>query len=294
MYNFQCPAIESSYSIFENFIKDYPENIKEECYKFWSQGYITFMLDDIDFEGIKSQIEDHINSNKVVAQSSVYQYNDSPRVFEAWKWCKPVLDLARHPKILRMLKYLYGRDPIPFQTINFKKGSDQPLHSDTIHFHTVPERWMVGAWVALEDMDENNGTLQFVPGSHKLPAYDLQDIGREKSIYVAEKGFSEYKEREDQRHEENYRAYEEFIRDLTRAAYKKKLICPKGTVLLWAASLIHGGTPTIDKTRTRWSQAIHFYFPNCEKYYSPLYSNKTRGEYAEKDLNNKDILNHVI
>lgn len=308
MYNFQCPAIESSYSMLEDFIKDYPTNIKEHCFHYWAQGYTTLMLDDVDFEGIKQQINDHLlpaSAVPLLAQSSVYQYNDSPRVFEAWKWCKPVLDLARHPKILELLKYLYGKDAIPFQTINFKKGSDQPLHSDVIHFHTVPERWVAGVWVALEDMDEENGTLQYVPGSHKLPTYDFQDLGLEKSIfldpndpqftfYPPREVFEKAKLEEEKKHEESYRAYEQFIRDLTKHAYKKKLVCKKGTAFVWAANLIHAGYPIKDQSRTRWSQAIHYYFKNCRFYHSTMYGDPSAGDYAEKDLTKKDILNHVI
>lgn len=309
-YKLQLPEIESPFPIMNKFIRKFSKEDKELAYRYWNEGYIILKLDDIDIEGIKAQIGEHIDSGNAISQSSVYQYNDSPRVFEAWKWCKPVLDLARHPKILEVIKMLYGRDPIPFQTINFKKGSDQPLHSDVIHFHTVPERWVVGAWAALEDMDEDNGTLQIVPGSHKWPVYDFQDLGLEKSVFIdldqpLDVGALEpiqntidrlkkFKEEKDKQHEENYRIYEQFIRDLTEGCYKKKLVCPAGSVLLWQANLVHGGTPTRDKSRTRWSQATHYYFNGCEKYYSPMYSNKRAGVYAEKDLSKKDILNHVI
>ena len=49
------------------------------------------------------------------------------------------------------------------KTINFLKGSNQPLHQDSIHFYTEPQRWMVGTWTALQDMTEDCGPLTVVP-----------------------------------------------------------------------------------------------------------------------------------
>ena len=33
----------------------------------------------------------------------------------------------------------------------------------------MPEGFMCGVWVALEDMDMDNGPLVYYPGSHQLP-----------------------------------------------------------------------------------------------------------------------------
>ena len=47
----------------------------------------------------------------------------------------------------------------------FYWGSEQPFHSDYIHFGSMPHKYLVGAWVALEDTHKNNGPLTVVPGS---------------------------------------------------------------------------------------------------------------------------------
>ena len=41
----------------------------------------------------------------------------------------------------------------------------------------------------------------------------------------------------------------------------------KGQALLWAANLLHGGSPQRDKRRTRLSQVTHYFFENC-KYFT--------------------------
>ncbi len=48
------------------------------------------------------------------------------------------------------------------------------------------------------------------------------------------------------------------------------------------------------ESRTRWSQATHYYFENCDYYYCPMYSNRLEGQYSEKNLSEKDILNHIV
>ena len=47
---------------------------------------------------------------------------------------KTIKELALNKKILTLLNFLYRKKPVPINTINFIKGSDQPLHSDYIHF----------------------------------------------------------------------------------------------------------------------------------------------------------------
>ena len=42
------------------------------------------------------------------------------------------------------------------------------MHSDTIHFGTIPKGYLAASWIALEDTDEDNGALRVVEGSHKL------------------------------------------------------------------------------------------------------------------------------
>ena len=81
------------------------------------------------------------------------------RIQDAWQQSHHVKTIATAPKVLEVLSLLYRRLPIPFQTLNFNVGTEQATHSDAIHFHCIPERFMCGVWVELEDIDEYNGPL---------------------------------------------------------------------------------------------------------------------------------------
>jgi len=101
----------------------------------------------------------------------------SLRVQDAWRDHEAVRRIACNRKMIELLSKLYGRRAWPFQTLNFPTGSQQHFHTDSIHFSSMPERFMCGVWVALEDIDEKNGPLHYYPGSQTLPIYRMCDLG---------------------------------------------------------------------------------------------------------------------
>lgn len=253
------------------------EDDKEKAKQFYEEGYlvIDLGLSDLDIEQLKQDVVNNLATIK--KQEEGYHYSDSPRVFEGWKFSKQIASLACNETILKTLEMLYARAPFPFQTINFIKGSNQPLHSDFIHFGTIPNGWVAAVWVALEDMDEENGTLVFCPKSHREPFVDFKTLNLQPAEYG--KQF------------ENYAIYEKYIEKLASSKYEKRnFVAKKGSALIWAANLLHGGLQVKDNERTRWSQATHYYFDKCEKYYVPMFSDPNFGRYSEKNLAEKNIL----
>ena len=276
------PWVESPffYQLLES--SNYTEEEKTILTKYHEDGYLVIDL-ELDNEFIDSLMGGiHNELDQLKTQDNRYHYSDSPRVFEAWKINPNVLSLAKHPKLISTLELLYGRKPIPFQTINFLKGSNQPLHQDSIHFYTQPERWMVGTWTALQDITEDCGPLNIVPGSHKWQHYNFQHL----NLPVV--GYGEQFD--------NYAEYENFLIHLLEASKleKKNWLGKKGQTLIWASNLLHGGAPITNPDSTRYAQATHFYFEGCNHYYAPMFSDTANGTYSEKDLSKKDILGHEI
>ncbi|MBK8816878.1 MAG: phytanoyl-CoA dioxygenase family protein [Methylococcaceae bacterium] len=205
------------------------------------------------------------------AQHEGKTYEQWRRVQDAWREITLVKQIACDRKILTLLEILYQRKPIPFQTLNFSLGSEQKIHSDCIHFSAKPERYMCGVWVALEDIDENNGPLIYYPESHTLPIVTMEDLGIDGS-----KTPLNY---------EAYRLYENYIEDMLVGLKLKPLSLDikKGDALIWSANLLHGGAPIRDKTKTRFSQVTHYYFDNC-LYYTPLFSNTFQGKLFYRQI----------
>jgi hypothetical protein len=191
----------------------------------------------------------------------------SRRIKDAWrKGADSVRELATFPPVQELLHMLYERRPIPFQTINFKWGTEQQGHSDTVHFSCLPPRFMCGVWVALEDVDDSNGPLFYYPGSHRLPEFTGYDLGYSVEDYW-------------------YPRYEEFQHQLMNDLGIEPLEfhASKGDVLIWSSNVVHGGAPVRSQGSTRWSQVSHYFFDGCI-YYQPHTSEIPTGELRLLDV----------
>jgi hypothetical protein len=193
-------------------------------------------------------------------------YTEAGRLLDGWRDVPEVAALAGAERVTGLLELLYRRRPIPFQTLNFEVGSQQRAHSDAIHFDSVPHGFMCGVWVALEDVDAGNGPLFVIEGSHRLPRFDLHDIG-------LPRGF------------DSYRRYEDFVEELVAASglARREIHLRRGQAVVWAANLVHGGSPIREPGRTRLSQVTHYYFEDC-LWFQPLGSDLALGELAMKEV----------
>jgi ectoine hydroxylase-related dioxygenase (phytanoyl-CoA dioxygenase family) len=207
-------------------------------------------------------------SNEIIdkIKSELY-YNNSEniikdRIQDAWKDHDIVCDLAFDSNILNILENLYDRKPVPFQTLNFYKGTQQRLHSDQIHFCSDPENFMCGLWIALEDITMENGPLIYYPGSQNIEFKNMQKLNLEPRDYAG---------------------YENKIQDIINESRLEPEygIIKKGDALLWHANLIHGGYKIINENSTRLSMVIHYFFENT-KYWTPLASTPTNIVYRDR------------
>ncbi len=197
---------------------------------------------------------------------------DKNRRQDAWAVVPAVRELACLEPILDLLRDLYGREPIPFQTLNFLRGTQQSLHSDGFHFSSIPRGFLCGVWVALQDVTEDNGPLMYVPGSQRWPWVELSDLRR----WAAHDGTVLGP---------NYNVYEAYVREVVRRSARpvERLTCPKGTVLIWSGNLLHGGAPILNPKSTRMSQVTHYYFEDC-LFYAPVHSDAAIGEFELRDV----------
>ena len=211
--------------------------------------------------------------------------NTNLRVQDAWKDVPAVHRLACNQTVLQLLSDLYGRRAFPFQTLNFPVGTQQHYHTDSIHFSSCPERFMVGVWVALEDIDSDNGPLIYYPGSHALPIYTNEQLGVNPNFAGSDPSG-------------HYGAFLGAWEQIVEALNLKPMQfhAKKGQALIWSANLLHGGAAQKDLKRTRYSQVTHYFFENCS-YYTPLHSVPFLGPIYYRDIvdisNGKKCRTHI-
>jgi phytanoyl-CoA hydroxylase len=163
--------------------------------------------------------------------------------------------IGNNKHLHELLSVLLNGNSILFQSINFIKGSEQDTHSDSIHMTTYPLGGLLGVWIALEDVEEDNGPLHYYPGSHKLPYYlnkDYDNVGN--SFLIGNKSYSSYE-----------KMIGEKIKDL---GIKKEIFkAKKGDLLIWHANLFHGGERHKNPKATRKSMVFHYFKENSICYH---------------------------
>ena len=78
-----------------------------------------------------------------------------------------------HPRMLDVLEALIGPDVLALQSMLFfnpPRRGGQGWHQDSFYIQTQPDS-LIGAWIALDRADTENGCLWVAPGSHNEPIY---------------------------------------------------------------------------------------------------------------------------
>jgi ectoine hydroxylase-related dioxygenase (phytanoyl-CoA dioxygenase family) len=235
------------------------------------------MLRDDTHEGPEHRVDGVTFNTHPGGVSAGYHWQ---RVKNAWKISDPIRGLALAPRVLATVEQLFGRTVAPFQTLNFPVGTQQPAHTDSFAFQSDPEGFMCGVWVALEDMDMDNGTLVYYPGSHKLPMPTWEVIEAELGQSVKAEDFENPREFHDARHA----LWTRYCRHLVEehGFEPEYATIRKGQAMIWSANLLHGGSPQRDPNRTRHSQVTHYFFEGC-RVFTPLHSEGAHNywEYPE-------------
>ena len=272
-YHLEVPWTESPFFERELAARKLSPEQTERARFFHEHGYLIVenAAPDELLDRVREQVAGLFESSSEDPRCSGARFQD------AWKECPAVRELAAFRPLVEVLEELYGRRPIPFQTLDFRVGSEQRAHPDTVHFNSYPPRFLAGVWVALEDVDEDNGTLFYYPGSHRLPEAGFAELGLRVLNHNRPGALEAFTY-------QDYDRFEDYVEDLMTSGGLERLDlkAPKGTALIWAAGLVHGGGQIRRPGSSRWSQVTHYYFEDC-LYYVPIFSTPILGDlYLKK------------
>lgn len=232
------------------FFKELSEENKESALRYDDHGYMILR----NFISPETAENINVEINKLM-QDGTLKFRYGGKLMFAIHHSEIIKNIGSDKKLLEFLSVLLDGKAKLFQSINFINGSQQKTHSDSIHMTTFPLGGLLGVWIALEDVDENNGALHYIPGSHKLPYFLNSDYDNEGTALKIGK--------------KSYKAYEEFLENKVKELGLKKEIfkAKKGDMLIWHANILHGGEPHTDKNRTRKSLVYHFFDENSVCYH---------------------------
>jgi ectoine hydroxylase len=220
------------------------DSMSQEQFKKWiDKGYMIF-------PGMFADVADKVNSDmeRIVKNAELdFDYTAS-RVMNSWQASDTVRKIVHDERMKNILSFALGKKVVPFQTINFFRGSEQHTHSDFIHMTTEPKGFLVAAWIALEDIGEGQGPLHYYPGSHKLPYVLGEDFDHSSNAWsVGDDLYGNFEKKIDEEIEQHH---------LKKEVFHAK----KGDVLFWHANLLHGGEDVTIPDSTRKSLVIHYFF----------------------------------
>jgi phytanoyl-CoA hydroxylase len=156
-----------------------------------------------------------------------------------------------------------------YTSLYYERGSEQALHRDSPYFCTRPANKYLGVWLALDDVNDDNGPLRVVPRSHLLPDIDVEKLGREifgdlnKISSASMEGWNRYQS------------------EVQKQCDKQGLVAlnvhvSKGDVIIWHPLMFHGGAPHVVKQRSRCSFVMHVTPVGVPVYHMDVFFNPCR------------------
>ena len=141
-----------------------------------------------------------------------------------------------------ILRTLLEGEPLLMNSLNFERGSEQPVHVDTLFISPRKQEKLAVVWLALESIDTASGPLLVYPGSHKIPPFRSRNGGTridadempQFNLYM-DKQLSE------------------------RGIEATEFIAEPGDILIWHAQLLHRGKAILDTRKTRKSLVCHYF-----------------------------------
>ena len=171
------------------------------------------------------------------------------------------MQILTHPNIRSVVTSIMQEEPIIAQTMYFEGNPVTWPHQDKDYLDANKPGAMVGAWIALEDIQPGAGRFYVYPGSHRI---DIDKIGRNLNIIL------------------DRQAYIRLVVD-TINEHSLKCEAPalkKGDVLFWHGKTIHGSLPTTQPQYSRSSFTAH---------YMPVSRSLLQLQVRQKKLNLREV-----
>lgn len=175
-----------------------------------------------------------------------------PRVMHPHRVNEVARQYLLEPRLEPVLTGLFGEEPLAAQSMFYFKppsARGQALHQDNFYLNVDPGT-CIAAWLALDEIDRDNGGLEVVPGTHAMDLFCPEEADASVSFtreYVAPPP-----------------GLEAVPVDMS-----------PGDMLFFNGSLVHGSGPNSTSDRFRRSFICHYIGRSAEKmsiWYRPIHT----------------------
>lgn len=135
------------------------------------QGYVIapYQLSDDRLEVLRRALTRIVNANANMRPEHLVSAHVAESNPEGTIGDRAFLELAHDPEILDMVEDVLGPDFMLWGAHMFCKpggdGMEVPMHQDGAYWPIEPLT-TVSVWIAIDDVDIENGCMRFIPGSH--------------------------------------------------------------------------------------------------------------------------------
>jgi hypothetical protein len=113
-----------------------------------------------------------------------------PQILGPEKFAPELWDTLARANALQICRQLLGEDVEPQGSHAIfkpaKHGATTPWHQDEAYWNPAMSYRSMSVWVPLQDVDEENGCMQFIAGSHQQEIAPHQPIGNDPRIHGIE------------------------------------------------------------------------------------------------------------
>lgn len=184
---------------------------------------------------------------------------DTPKWRAGWNDPTPylrvptMLELACYRPLTEAIQQLIDREPGLHLCLTGFQSTERAWHQDRyLNPETVGERY-IAAWIALDDVHEDAGPFEYVPGSHRWPVIEREKVWAEMRARGQDPGKPTWPS------DSQFwvgQACDQEIR--ARGKTATPFLGKKGDVLLWHASLVHRGSIPKNITLERRALISHY------------------------------------
>eukprot|EP00933_Yihiella_yeosuensis_P079751 TRINITY_DN93163_c0_g1_i1.p1 TRINITY_DN93163_c0_g1~~TRINITY_DN93163_c0_g1_i1.p1 ORF type:complete len:522 (+),score=82.57 TRINITY_DN93163_c0_g1_i1:79-1644(+) len=157
-------------------------------------------------------------------------------------------------RIISIVSRLLGGPARLLQVLVFERGSQQSMHDDSWYLQgSDVTGGVVGVWIALDEVNLENGPVFYFPGSHQRQEWVYNPEGRSRKERMnlpggvaADKDFQDA-------------VYRQAQMEIQTAGFQKKIFLPSpGDIGIWHERLLHGAEPILNWKMSRLSVVIHY------------------------------------